>query len=212
MYKAQSQLSKSIKKRQYLFDEEAVQNFHSGRMIVFAVGFLLAGIATLVLTKGAALISGILMIVSAFILFVIRFSMPKMSTAGEKKYMHIHRFRNFLKSKSPENVDKLLEEDPSYFEKMYPYAVAFGLDQVYTQKFEDSMNHAPSWFYYGNMNSHHEDATPMSAFNDFSSQFRPSEIKQVFNSAPASSSNSSSGGGFSGGSGGGFGGGGGSSW
>jgi len=212
MYTAMSQLSKSIKKRQYLFDEEAVRNFHSGKMIAFAVGFLLSGIATLVLTKGTVLISGILMIVTAIILFIIYFSTPKMSREGEEKYLHIHKFRNFLKSDSPENVDKLLEKDPSYFEKMYPYAVAFGLDQDYNQKFEDSMNHAPSWFYYNTLDSNHDNATPMSAFNDFSSQFQPSEIKQVFNSAPASSS--SSGGGFSGGggAGGGFGGGGGSSW
>ena len=213
MSKAKNQLAKSIKKRQYLFDEEAIRNFHSGRMIAFAFAFLLSGIATLVLTGGTALISGILMIVSAIILFIIYFSTPKMSRRGEEKYKHIHRFRNFLKSDSPENVDKLLEKDPSYFEKMYPYAVAFGLDQIYNQKFEASMNHAPSWFYYHTLDSSYDDATPMSAFNDFSSQFQPSEIKQVFNSTPPSS-DSSSGGGFSGGgsSGGGFGGGGGSSW
>lgn len=217
MATAKMQLSKNIEARHYLFDKESVDLFHSWKMVGLSVLALLSGILILVLSKGTALITGILLLILAGILFVIYFLPLKMSEEGARMYQHIHRFRNFLKSKNPDNVDKLLEKDPTYFEKMYPYAVAFGLDQVYTQKFETTMRRAPSWYYYNERDAVNYDGTPLSAFNDFSVQFQPSEIKQVFNSTPPPEydSSGSGGGSFSGGggsSGGGFGGGGGSSW
>jgi len=211
MYKAKTQLGKSIRDKNYLFDDGSIRLFHSGWMIGLSVLLVIAGILTLIFTKGV--VTGILFIASSIAPLIIHFLRPKMSLEGEEMFQKIHRFKNFLKSKSTDHVNKLLEDDPNYFEKMLPYAVAFGLDTTFTQKFEHSLSHAPSWFIMSSMTqSHHNDS--VSNFHSFSEQFQPTEIKQVFNSSPSPSNHGggSSGGSFSGGAGGGFGGGGGSSW
>ena len=211
MHKAKTQLGKSIRKKDYLFDNDSIRLFHSGWMIALGFILIIAGVLTLIFTKGV--VTGILLIVSSFAPFIIHFLRPKMSLEGEEMYIKIHRFKNFLKSNSTDHVNKLLEDDPNYFEKMLPYAVAFGLDTTFTQKFEHSLDHAPSWFIMDGM-IHNQHSNSVSAFSSFSKQFQPTEIKQVFNSSPAPTDHGggSSGGSFSGGSGGGFGGGGGSSW
>lgn len=211
MYTAKTQLAKNIKQKDYLFDRDSIRTFHSGTMLILGVLLLTAGIVTLIFTKG--IVTGIIFIISSFVPIVIHFLRPKMSDEGEQMYLQIHRFKNFLKSDSTQNVDKLLQDDPNYFEKMLPYAVAFGLDNTFNQKFEHTEIDPPSWYIMGNSNLYATGAS-VSAFSHFSSQFQPTEIKQVFNSSPPASSSGGSGGGFSGGggAGGGFGGGGGSSW
>lgn len=47
-------------------------------------------------------------------------------------------------------LKSFLKQDPNYFDKTLPYAVAFGLDTKRTQKFEtllDDKNYRNTWFY-----------------------------------------------------------------
>lgn len=212
VYKAIRQLYKLVKRKEYLFDSSSKKLFHSGGMLILGVLLLVAGINVLIFTKG--IVTGVAFILISIAPFIIHFLRPRLSQEGEDAYLQIHRFKNFLASSSTTNVNELLEKDPDYFDRMYPYAVALGLDSPFTQKFEGSTMGVPEWYildqYYYHNTMHH------SPFHHFSEQFKPTEIKEVFNSAPAASSTGSGGaggGGFSGGSsGGGFGGGGGSSW
>jgi uncharacterized membrane protein len=110
--------------------------------------------------------------------------------------------RNFLSSQ--ESQLKFQAEKQMFFEKLLPYAVAFGVEKIWTERFKDLNLHAPDWYqgYDG------------STFNTYSfTRSMDSSFSQFRSSATPVSSSTGHSSGFSGGSsGGGGGGGGGGSW
>ena len=129
------------------------------------------------------------------------------SEKGRRVKEDLRAFHRFLQNGDASQYPELIKNDPQYFEKVYPYAVAFNLDKSFTQRIKPYMTMAPMWYgYYGGYYGHGHHT-----MEDFSQDFSPKEISSAFTSMPASSGGG--GGGFSGGSsGGGFGGGGGGSW
>ncbi len=105
-------------------------------------------------------------------------------------------------------IERLMKEDPLYYDKTMPFALAFGYLKQWNHQFEGLLTQPPSW--YGSPGMH--GAYLGQSWNTFSESF-PSEINSIgsaFTSAPSSSgSGGGGGGGFSGG---GSGGGGGGSW
>lgn len=93
------------------------------------------------------------------------------------------------------------EKKPEIFEKLLPYAMIFGVDELWAKEFEDIYTTPPDW-YEGTTGSHFSAV----AFNSSISNFRSSSLSSL------SSSPSSGGSGGGGSSGGGGGGGGGGSW
>jgi uncharacterized membrane protein YgcG len=151
---------------------------------------------------------------SGLVGFFFAFHMLKHNEKGVHLYQHIVGFKMFVKAAEKDKIERMLKEDPDYFEKTLPYALIFGYAKQWSAKFDGLLLEPPKWYigphgYYGG-----------GYFNtgDFGRTFEDSvhEIESVFTSVPETSGNfgSGSGGGFSGGgfSGGGFGGGGGSSW
>jgi uncharacterized membrane protein YgcG len=134
--------------------------------------------------------------------------MNKRSVAGNKSYQKFEGFRQFVAKAERPVIERLLKEDPLYYDKTMPYALAFGYLKQWNHQFEGLLTQPPSW-YTGPAVYMHD---PMRSWSTFSESF-PSEmnnIGSVFSSSPSSSG--SSGGGGGGFSGGGSGGGGGSSW
>ena len=118
-------------------------------------------------------------------------------------------FYQFIKKAETNRLKTLLQEDPLYFEKTMPYAVAFNLLKEWTGKFEGLLANSPSW-YSSSSGTHFT----MNTFaHSFSSSMQTASRTMVTSpssgSSSSSSSSHSSGGGSSGG---GFGGGGGGSW
>lgn len=119
-------------------------------------------------------------------------------------------FYQFIKKAESNRLKTLLQEDPLYFEKTMPYAVAFNLLKEWTGKFEGLLANSPSW-YSSSSGTHFT----MSTFaHSFYSSMQTASRTMVASPSSGSSSSSgsfshSSGGGSSGG---GFGGGGGGSW
>lgn len=153
---------------------------------------------------------GFALILTGVILFIIATRFNKRSTSGEDTFRKLAGFREFVSKAEKPVIEKLLKEDPLYYDKTMPYALAFGYLKQWNNKFSGLLSQPPQWYggphvYVGNMHQ---------SWENFSTSF-PSEINtigSVFSSAPSSSG----GGGFSGGgggfSGGGSGGGGGGSW
>ncbi|MEP6647254.1 MAG: DUF2207 domain-containing protein [Saprospiraceae bacterium] len=153
---------------------------------------------------------GIALIVCAFIIFFIASRFHKRTLAGNETYQKLEGFRQFVAKAERPVIERLMKDDPLYYDKTMPYALAFGYLSQWNKQFEGLLTQPPSWYtgpamYGTDLNR---------SWSDFSQSF-PSEISNigsVFGSSPSSSS-SGGGGGFSGGfSGGGSGGGGGSSW
>lgn len=203
MNKATSGIKKEVLERE-LYHMPSYKVFNRGWMIAAFVVLLLIGIFTIALLE--AVVAGIGLILIGVTCFILHFISPQKSAKGLQIHHHLKGLHNFLKDPDPETLAKVQEKDPNYLYRMFPYALAFGFDEVWAKRFEKTEMQPPYWYNYGPYYGHRTHS-----FGHFTRDFGAHKIEQVFYSQPASSG--SSGGGFSGGSsGGGFGGGGGSSW
>lgn len=139
--------------------------------------------------------------------YIFAYYMLKKNEKGVHLYQEILGFKTFVKSAEKDKLERMLKDDPMYFEKTLPYAMIFGYAKQWSKKFEGLDLQAPSW-YISPYGVHHGSF----GVGEFGDSFNESikDIQSSFNSMPSSSG----GGGFSGGGsvGGGFGGGGGGSW
>ena len=55
-------------------------------------------------------------------------------------------FYQFIKIAEVERIKELLKDDPYYFEKTMPYAVAFNFLKEWSAKFDGLIQHAPDWY------------------------------------------------------------------
>ncbi|MBP8960624.1 DUF2207 domain-containing protein [Patescibacteria group bacterium] len=125
----------------------------------------------------------------------------KFTDAGIQAYSEAMSLKNFLSSQK-EQLD-FQAKNQMFFEKLLPYATAFGVEKILAERFMGIALQQPNW-YEGNFNA--------TQFVIISSAINNSVSKSIAASTKASSSgfsSGSSGGGFSGGGGGG---GGGGSW
>lgn len=126
---------------------------------------------------------------------------------GCKWYGRILGLKRFIERAEKDRLEALVQENPSYYYDILPYAYVLGVTDVWAKQFEDLALEEPSW-YVGS------DVGTFSAVYLTSSLARSLERAQSDLTAVRSSGGSGGGGGFSGGgfSGGGFGGSGGGSW
>jgi uncharacterized membrane protein YgcG len=147
---------------------------------------------------------GVAVIIGIVIVIVFSSISNKLSEKGHRVKADLKGFYSFLKADNSKEYEAIVNKDPQYFEKVYPYAVAFNMDKNFINKIKPYQNSAPFWYGFYGMNHNNE------SFSTFTDNFSPKEIKSAFTSYPSGGSSSGSvGGGFSGG---GFGGGGGGSW
>lgn len=138
----------------------------------------------------------------ALICFLVGQHMPKKTLLGAEQAMIARSLKNFLSGQ--ERQLTFQAKNQMWFEKLLPYAVAFGVEKYWAEQFKDISLEQPDWY---------------SGYNNsrmFNSVYFANSLGSSFNSiahaaTPTSSSTgfSSGGGGFSGGGGGG---GGGGSW
>jgi uncharacterized membrane protein YgcG len=154
----------------------------------------------------------ILSIAMTILLMVLAYLLLKRSQQGDALYGEIRGLRKFIRLAEKDRIAFLVKEDPGYFDKILPYAVAFDLADVWCEKFKDIPVAPPEWihstsphFYTssGGFNATHFNETLSSSLSD---------MRSVMSSQPSSSHSSGGSGGGGSFSGGGFGGGGGSSW
>ena len=116
-------------------------------------------------------------------------------------------FRNFIEIAEKDKLEKLIDENPSYYYKVLPYAQVMGVSDVWENKFKGINLQPPEWAYGYNYN--------VFDYILFSALLRSTwrSTARAFVPPPSSSGRSGGhrgGGGFH--AGGGFGGGGGRSW
>lgn len=140
-------------------------------------------------------------LILAFIAFFIGRIMPRKTLFGAQQANVARGIKNFINSQ--ERQLNYQGNKQLFFEKLLPFAVAFGVEKNWAERFKDFNLKNPDW-YQSPTSSHFATAAFVSSLNNSYSNFSSS-------STPPSSSSSSgfSGGGFSGGGGGG---GGGGSW
>lgn len=152
-------------------------------------------------------LDGIALMVTGVVLFIFSGRFNKRTPMGNETYRKLEGFRQFVQKAERPVIERLMKDDPLYYDKTMPYALAFGYLKQWNRHFEGLLSQPPSW--YGSPHMHQVNFA--NSWSSFSESF-PSEVNNigsVFSSAPSSSS---SGGGGGGSSGGGSGGGGGGSW
>lgn len=153
---------------------------------------------------------GIALIAVGILLFVLAGRFHKRSPLGNSTYQKFEGFRQFVAKAEKPVIERLLKDDPSYYDKTMPYALAFGYLSRWNKQFDGLLTQPPSW-YSGPYVYGAGGGNPMDSWTHFTETF-PTEVNHigsVFSSSPSSSSSGGGGGGFSGGGGGG---GGGGSW
>jgi uncharacterized membrane protein len=150
-----------------------------------------------VLTILAVFSLNILLVISAA---VFGRAMPRKTLFGAQQANVAKGLRNFLRSQEEEI--KFQGEEQMLFEKLLPYAVAFGVEDKWATRFEKLNLRKPDW-YEGDFSNGFSSVAFIHSLKSSTSQ-----VSSV-SSPPSSSSSSGFSGGFSGG---GFGGGGGGSW
>ncbi len=155
----------------------AFENFLAGGL-TFLVAFVMGGVTTVMLRK---------------------------TNKGHQLYEELYGFKMFMEKAEKDKIERLLKDDPTYFEDTLPFALAFGMVKQWGKKFDGLMTQPPHW-YHG-----HYHANNGFSGGDFADQLDGGfqQMQSAFSSAPNSSGGASGGGGFSGG---GMGGGGGGSW
>lgn len=185
----------SLSKEYY---EQDIQKVKTPVIIVTLIFgfFILPIVSALLWGPLSAFMIAALSMISIFWIVV----MSKRSPAGDEIYSDLLGFKRFIKVAEENKLKTLLEEDPHYFEKTMAYAVAFGLFDKWTKKFDALNVQPPDWY---------SSSTGIVSMNNFSNTFATTMRSAQSTMITTPSSSSSGGGGFSGG---GFGGGGGGSW
>jgi len=199
LHKARTLLTDEVELQDY-YNPEYVNVFRGPKFIIFPLTMLAIGVICLFYFQITSL--GIGFILAGIGGIVLRFFKLPLSAKGAKLKSEINAFKAFLKNPDETLLEKVVNDDPKYFDKMFPFAVALGIEKSFLKNLEPHMMLAPYWYYNEVQNN---------SFSNFSSSFQPEVIQSAFNSVPQSASGGSSGGGgFSSGSG--VGGGGGGSW
>ena len=201
--------------------EENRKKVYSAKSLVMrVVGWLISifsGVASVLLTtlildgyeKYFAALIGVAIAVAAFI---VSFLIRQRTDKGHELLQKITGFKMFLEEAEKERLETLVEENPSYYYDILPYAYVLGVSDVWTKNFEGIAMQPPTWY----------SGTPgfdrMVFWHFMNHTMRTATASMT--STPQSSSGGFSGGGISGGdgfsgggfSGGGVGGGGGGRW
>ena len=196
MSSAQSQIERVVRKRQL----HTPQSRLVWGIIPAAAAFCaLLGIIFISIEQFTA---GAGMFLAAIAAFIVHRPMLKKNKQGMEVYQQLYGFRLFVDKADRGRIERLLADDPAYFEKTLPFAIAFGMAGDWAAHFEGLFTEPPHWY----VSSYHHSSSG-NAFQSFASSFETGmrQVESSFTSSPSSSSSGGS-------SGGGFGGGGGGSW
>lgn len=161
-----------------------------------ALGLFAAPALGLNLSVASVIITAV---ASALIMVGFGLFMPARTALGARLYERVRGFEEFLLRVESDRFERVVKT-PEMFERLLPFAMAFGVEQKWAHAFQEIYREPPSWYV----------GTGPMTFDASSFSGRLSALSSRAGSAMSSSPRSSGGSGFSGGSsGGGSGGGGG---
>jgi uncharacterized membrane protein len=197
--KIRTQIFKDLIKKDYFpHDPSTIRSIYltTGGVIAF-ISFNIMGVLPLDWAVG--------LIVSAGIIALFSKIMPRKTRKGTEVYYQLKGLYEYIDTAEKDRL-KFQEDNLIMFEKLLPYAVAFGIAKKWAKAFDGLLTEAPSWFNSATFNNNFAVFHLVDSLDNFSKN-----MVSDITSKPSGSGGSWSGGsGFSGGfSGGGFGGGGG---
>lgn len=146
------------------------------------------------------------MMLSGFIVLIFSRWMAQKTTSGVLTKEYLLGLKEYLQVAEKDRLDfhNAPNKDPQTFEKLLPYAIVFGVENKWAEKFKDIYNTPPTWYSDPTL-AHFNSILFISSLHNFSNN----SIHSLATPTHSGAGGFGGGGGFSGG---GFGGGGGGSW
>ena len=120
-------------------------------------------------------IAGIGLVILGIICFIIHFITPVYSTKGREIHHDLKGLRLFLEAPDPDVLDDLLMQNDQYLNELFPYALAFGLDKNWTQRFNNLFVKPPAWYDHGE----NLEGQGIPSFGGFTGYFNPYLIEKA---------------------------------
>lgn len=90
---------------------------------------------------------------ASFVMTLLAPAFLKRTPEGLRLYGQILGLKNFIEMVEAEKLKMMVEEDPSYFYHILPYAYVLGISDKWAKRFESLAIEPPSWYYGGNMST-----------------------------------------------------------
>lgn len=110
------------------------------------LGVIIGTILPILIQNSTSLFCYIIGLLSCIILFIFYKIINKRNKMSNEIYRKIIGFKNFLETAEKENLEELVNENPTYFYNILPYTYVLDLSDKWIKKFEIINLQAPEWY------------------------------------------------------------------
>jgi len=71
--------------------------------------------------------------------------MPRKTERGVEMYKRILGFKEFIERVEEDRLKRMMEEDPTKLERIIPYAIVLGIENIWIEKISKVLNYIPDW-------------------------------------------------------------------
>ena len=115
--------------------------------VAFIFVFILIALSqTGLMPFGAAVVDTAIFLISLVLSMIAAGHINRMTEYGRKAVEKILGYREFIDKAEKDKIKRLSEENPGTFYKTLPYAMAFGLEEKWTEAFRDISIEPVSWY------------------------------------------------------------------
>ncbi len=157
-----------------LYDGKYLKIFKSHWFIT--LGFIAVLFAAFIINYQLGVLSALSWGFLSAIVFWIYCSRPRLSCSGLQVYRSVVGFHKFLALENQELLDQQYEADQNYFDRIYPFVMAFGLEKRLAQIHQRWREESPSWLF----DDRHQTHQYKTLLASFSSRFTPQIVNNTF--------------------------------
>jgi len=71
--------------------------------------------------------------------------MPRKTERGVEMYKRVLGFKEFIKRVEEDRLKRMMEEDPTKLERIIPYAIVLGIENIWIEKISKVLSYIPDW-------------------------------------------------------------------
>jgi len=71
--------------------------------------------------------------------------MPRKTERGVEMYKRVLGFKEFIERVEEDRLKRMMEEDPNKLERIIPYAIVLGIENIWIEKISKVLNYIPDW-------------------------------------------------------------------
>jgi uncharacterized membrane protein len=71
--------------------------------------------------------------------------MPRKTERGVEMYKRVLGFKEFIERVEEDRLKRMMKEDPTKLERIIPYAIVLGIENIWIEKISKVINYIPDW-------------------------------------------------------------------